>query len=111
MKGVPEYLINEVLSLYKGYKTAASVDRELSSSFSMKAGVHQGSALSRFLFIIIMDVLIEGVRDGSLIELLYADDLVLCGESLNEVMGKYSRWKNGVERKGLRVNVNETKGI
>ena len=45
----------------------------------MKVGVLQGSALSPLLFITVMDVLTEYVRDGSLIELLYADDLVLCG--------------------------------
>ena len=44
-------------------------------------------------------------------ELLPADHLVLCGESLNEVMDKYGRWKNAVEGKGLRVNVDETKGM
>ena len=44
-------------------------------------------------------------------ELLYADDLVLCGESLNKVMDKYRRWKNTVEGKGLRVNVDKTKGM
>ena len=57
----------------------------------MKVVVHQGSALSPFLFIMVMDVLTEYVRDGSLMELFYADDLVLCGESLNEVMDKYGR--------------------
>ena len=44
-------------------------------------------------------------------ELLYADDLVLCWESLNEVMDKYGRLKNAVERKGLEVNVDRTKGM
>ena len=34
-KGVPEYLVNWVISLYKGCKTAVSVDGELSSSFSV----------------------------------------------------------------------------
>ena len=71
----------------------------------MKVGVHQGSSLSSLLFIMIMDVLTEDVRVGSLIELLYADDLVLRAESLNEVMDKYERRKNAVERKGLRVNI------
>ena len=46
----------------------------------MKVGVHQGSSLSSLLFIMIMDVLTEDVRVGSLKELLYADDLVLRGE-------------------------------
>ena len=99
------------MSLYEGCKTAILVDRELSSSFSVKVGVHQGSDLSPLLFIMVMDVLTEDVRDGSLMELLYADDLVLCGESLNDVMDKYRRWKNAVEGKGLRVNVDKTKGM
>ena len=76
------------MSLYKGCKTAVSVDGELSSSFSVKIGVHQWSALSPLLFVMVMDILTEDVRDGSLMELLYADDLILCGESLNEVMDK-----------------------
>ena len=110
-KGVPEYLLNGVMSLYKGCKTAVSVDGELSSLFSVKVGVHQGFALSPLLFIMVIDVLTEDVRDASLMELLYADDLVLCGESLNEVMDNYGRWKNSVEGKGLRVNVDKTKGM
>ena len=57
----------------------------------MKVGVHQRSALRLFLFIIVMDVLIEDAMDGSLMELLYAENFLLYGESLNEVMGKYGR--------------------
>ena len=99
------------MSLYKGCKNAVLVDGELSSTFSVKVGVHQGSALSPLLFIMVIDVLTEDVIDGSLMELLYADDLVLCGESLNDVINKYGRWKNAVEGKGLRVNVDKTKGM
>ena len=40
-------------------------------------------------------------------ELLYTDDRILYGESLNDVMDKYGRWKNAVEGKGLRVNVDK----
>ena len=39
-KGVPEYLVNGIMSLYKGCKTAFSVDGELSSSSSVKVGVY-----------------------------------------------------------------------
>ena len=51
----------------------------------MKVGIHQGSALIPLLFIIVMDAQTD-VRDGSLMELLYAGNIVLCGESLNKVM-------------------------
>ena len=57
----------------------------------------------------IMYVLTEDVRNGSLMELLYTDDLVFRGKSSNEVVGKYGRWKKAVEGKGLRVNVDKTK--
>ena len=66
LKGVHEYLVNGVMSLYKGCQTAVSVDRELSSSFSVKVGLHERSALSPFLFIMVMDVMTKDVMDGSL---------------------------------------------
>ena len=104
-KDVPEKLVDGVMSLYNGYKTAVSIDRELSTSFSLKVGVHQGSALSPFLFIMVMDVLTEDVRDVRRCE------LILCGELLNKTMSKYGRWKNAVERTRQRVNVHKTKGM
>ena len=110
LKDVPEYLVNRVKSLYKGCKTAVSVNGELSSSFSVKVCVHQGFALSPLLFIMVMDVMTEDVRDGSLMKLLYANDIVSCGESLNKLMDEYRRWKNAMEGKGLRVKFNRKKG-
>ena len=56
-----------------------------------------------------MDVLTKDVRDISLIDLLYADNLAVRGESLDEVIGKLERWKRVLEGKGLRVNVEKTK--
>ena len=84
-------MIDGIIYLYKVCKTAISVDGDLSSSFSVKVGVHRGFALSPLLFIIVMDFLTEDVKNGSLMELLYTDDLVLCRESLNEVMDNYGR--------------------
>ena len=58
------------MSLYKGFKTAVSVDGEMSNSFSVKVDIHQGSALGPPLFIMVMDALTENVRNGSLMKLL-----------------------------------------
>ena len=49
-----------------------------------------------------MDVPTEDVSNASLTELLYAYNLVLWW---GIIMGKYGRWKNAVEGKGLRMNV------
>ena len=61
-KGVPEYLVDMVMSLYKGFESAFSVYRELSSLFSVKIGVHQISVLSPHLFIMVIDVLADDVK-------------------------------------------------
>ena len=50
-------------------------------------------------------------KKKKMMDLLYAGDLVLCGESLSEIMDKYGRWKNAAEGKILRVNVDKTKNI
>ena len=73
----------------------------------MKNGVHQGSTVSPLLFVIVMDILTEDLRAGSLF--FCADNLALCGASLDDVMGKYKSRKRVLERKGLRVNVKKAK--
>ena len=76
-KGVPEYLVNEVMSLYNGCRTVVLVDGELSRLFFGKVGVHQGSDLCPLSFMTVMDVPTEDLRNGSSMELMYADDLFL----------------------------------
>ena len=48
-------------------------------------------------------------REGLLIELLYADDLVLVAETEELLMEKLRKLKRGMELKGLRVNIGKTK--
>ena len=42
-------------------------------------------------------------------ELLYADDLAEMADSLEECIARFKVWKEGMERKGLRVNMKKTK--
>ena len=56
-----------------------------------------------------MDVLSEGVRRGFLYEILYADDLVIMADILQDLESKYRAWKTSLENRGLRVNVEKTK--
>ena len=71
----------------------------------MKVGVHQGSVLSPLLFIIVLKALSRGVPW----EDLYADDLVIIAESLEECVRRRLTWKEAMEEKGLRVNAGKTK--
>ncbi len=62
-------------------------------SFEVKFGVHQGSVLSPLLFIMELEALSREFRTGCPWELLYADDLVLIAESLEELVEKIKLWK------------------
>ena len=50
----------------------------------MKVGVHQGSVLSPLLFIIVLEALSSEFRAGVPWKDLYADDLVIIADSLEE---------------------------
>ena len=72
-------------------------------------GVHQGSVLSPLLFIIVLEALSREFQTGCPWELLYADDLMISAESMEELLVKLKTWKAEMERKGLRVNMGKTK--
>jgi hypothetical protein len=51
------------------------------------------------------DIMVEGL----LFEILYADDLVLMADSMEELQLKFDRWKSVIEMKGLKVIMGKTK--
>ena len=110
-KRIPEHFINAIMATYDNCQTSFIVDGEPTDAFDVTVDVHQGSILSPLLFITIMDYLTEEVRDGSILEMLYVDDIALAAETPEEVMRKYRMWKSALESKGLRVNVGKTKGM
>ena len=48
-------------------------------------------------------------RVGGLWELLYADDLALTAETQDEVELMFGEWRQAVERRGLKANLEKTK--
>ena len=110
-KRKPEHFLNAIMATYDDCKTSVIVDGEPTDAFDVTVGVHQGSILSPLLFITVINYLTEEVRGGSILEMLYADDIALAAETPEEVMRKYRMWKSALESKGLRVNVGKTKGM
>jgi len=71
--------------------------------------MHQGSALSPLLFVIVMEALSREFRVALSWELLYADDLVVIAETKDDLIKRLSEWKDFVENRDMRVNMNKTK--
>ena len=66
-------------------KNEVRVGSELSQEFLVQVGVHQESVLSPLLFTIAVDVISENAREGLMNKILYADDLVLMSESMENL--------------------------
>ena len=92
-KKVSEVLMKALMSLYDGAKTKVKVGSGLSDKFRVNVGVHQGSVLSPLLFAIVVNVVTERVKDGSINKILDADDLILVGENMKDLRDKFWRWK------------------
>ena len=107
--GVLERIVNAVMALFDGSRTAVRTRVGDSRSFHVNVGVHQGSVLSPLLFTVVMDQISRDIRCGLPWELLYADDLALMATSQEELERKLVRWKSTLALKGLKVNNSKTK--
>jgi len=107
--GVEEWLVSAVMSMYIGAKTVVRTVYVNSNSFEVKIGMHHGSALSPLLFVIVMEALSREFRVALPWELLYVDDLVVIAETEFDLTKRFNEWKDNVENRGIRVNMNKTK--
>ena len=109
MLGVEEWIVRLVQGKYANARSGVRVGEGFSKEFEVKVGVHQGSVLSPLLFIIVLQALSREFRAGVPWEDLYADDLVIIADSLEECVRRLLIWKEAMEKKGLRVNAGKTK--
>ena len=107
--GVKVWIVRLVQGMYANARSSACVGEGYSEEFEVKVGVHQGSVLSPLLFIIVLEALSQEFSSGVPWEDLYADDLVIIAESLEECVRRLLTWREAMERKGLRVNAGKTK--
>ena len=83
-KGVPIKYIDIIKNTYDGAVTNVRTCGGLISDFSITIGLHQGSALSPFLFVIVMNELTRDVQEEILWCMLFSDDIVLIDETRTE---------------------------
>ncbi|KAK3567105.1 hypothetical protein QTP86_009809 [Hemibagrus guttatus] len=106
--GVAEKYVRVVQDMYERSRTVVRYAVGQTEEFNVEVGLHQGSALSPFLFAIVMDQLSEEVRQKSPWTMMFADDIVICSESREQVEENLERWRFALERRGMKVSRSKT---
>ena len=94
--------------MYEESETVVRCVKETTESFKVKVGLHQGSALSPFLFAVIMYRLTDEVRRKPSWTMPFADDIVICEETKEEVERRLEYWRYALERRGMKVSRSKT---
>ena len=106
--GIVKKYVQLVQDMFEGSETVVRCAVGTTESFKVKVGLHQGSALSLFLFAVIMDRLTDEVRREPPWTMLFADDIVICEETTEEVEQRLESWKYALERRGMKVSRSKT---
>ncbi|KAK3533820.1 hypothetical protein QTP70_031295, partial [Hemibagrus guttatus] len=106
--GVAEKYVRVVQDMYERSRTVVRCAIGQTEEFKVEVGLHRGSALSPFLFAIVMDQLSEEVRQESPWTVMFADDIVICSESREQVEENLERWRFALERRGMKVSGSKT---
>ena len=94
--------------MYEKSETVVRCAVGTTESFKVKFGLHQGSALSPFLFAMIMDRLTDKIRREPPWTMLFADNIVICDKTSEEVERRLEFWMNALKRRGMKVSRSKT---
>ncbi|KAL6547085.1 hypothetical protein OROMI_022806 [Orobanche minor] len=100
--------IDIIKDMYEGASTSVRTNVGRTEEFPITIGVHQGSALSPFLFAIVMDELTRGIQNDVPWCMMFADDIVLIDETKVGVQQKLELWRDTLEARGFRLSRSKT---
>ncbi|KAK3514512.1 hypothetical protein QTP70_018655 [Hemibagrus guttatus] len=83
-KRVAEKYVRVVQDMYERSRTVVRCAVGQTEEFKVEVGLHQGLALSPFLFATVMDQLSEEVSQESPWTMMFSDDIVICSENREE---------------------------
>lgn len=121
-KGVPVKFINRVLECLRGERQQVLWKGELSNMFQRRRGIKQGCPLSPFIFNLIIEAVLESVEDdvdqlrlnqeGRLtlpILFVFADDILIVSERVEDVENIVAKLKDYLNFVGLNLNAQKCK--
>jgi len=105
---IPTKYITLIKDMYKDAMTFVRTCDGDTTDFPINIGLHQGSALSPYLFALVMDEVTRDIQGDIPWCMLFADDVVLVDESRAGVNRKLELWRRTLESKGSRLSRTKT---
>ncbi|PSN35187.1 hypothetical protein C0J52_22574 [Blattella germanica] len=114
--GIPKKLVRLIGMCLNGTKSRVRVGKQVSDIFEIHNGLKQGDALSPLLFNFVLEHAIKSLEDKEGVQfngihklLVYADDIVLLGDSEEILKDNMHILRSNTRELGLEVNVDKTK--
>jgi hypothetical protein len=85
--------ITLIKDMYDNVVTSVRTSDKDTNDFSINIGLHQRSALSPYLFALVMDEVTRDIQCGIPWCILFADDVILMDESTTGVDQKLELWR------------------
>src|SRR6185437_5732162 len=105
---VPTKYVALIKDMYNNVMTRVRRNDGDTSDFPINIELHQGSALSPYLFALVMDEVTRDIQGDIPWCMLFADDVVLVDESQARVNRKLELWQQTLESKGFRISRTKT---
>jgi hypothetical protein len=103
--------ITLIKDIYDNVVTSVRTSDGDTNDFPINIGLHQGSALSPYLFALVMDEVTRDIQGGIPCCMLFIDDVILVDESRTEVDQKLKLWRRTLEAKGFRLSRSKTECV
>ena len=105
--GIEKEYIGIIREMYRGYKCRVRTQCGNTEWFEVKNGLKQGSVLSPALFNVVMERMNRQVRErvGERDKkLIFADDMMIWGETVEDVQIQLDAWSDTMKKYGLKIS-------
>jgi hypothetical protein len=103
--------ITLIKDMYDNVVTSVRTSDEDTNDFPINIALHQESALSPYLFVLVMDEVTRDIQVGIPWCMLFANNVVLVDESKTGIDQKLELWRRTLEAKGFRLSRSKTEYI
>jgi Reverse transcriptase (RNA-dependent DNA polymerase) len=107
-KRVPTKYVTLIKDMYTNVVTCVIACDSESDAFPIKIGLHQGSALSPYIFTLVMNKITKDIQRDIPCCMLFVDVVMLIDESRIGIDHKLESWRQTLESKGFKPSRTKT---